>query len=89
MTIKAHQFEHIVSKFQMTSRNAGDRLVWFEYEGKILTHTRRSYKSGDLPFQKSMPKQLGLTPDEFRQAAACKLDKGEYIEILRRKGYLK
>ena len=88
MTIKAHQFEHIISKLQMTSRNAGDRLVWFEYEGKIITRSRRSHGSGDLPFQKSMPKQLGLTPDEFRQAAACKLSRDEYIEILRRKGYL-
>lgn len=88
MTVKAHQFEHIVSKFQMASRNAGDRLVWFEYEGKIITRSRRSYGSGDLPFQKSMPKQLGLTPDEFRRAAACKLSRDEYIEILRRKGYL-
>ncbi len=88
MTIKAHQFEHIVNKFQMTSRNAGDRLVWFEYEGKIITRSRRSNKAGDLPFQKSMPKQLGLTPDEFRKAAACKLSREDYIEILRCKGYL-
>jgi hypothetical protein len=89
MTVKAHQFDHIVNKFQMKSRNAGDRLVWFKYEGKLVTYTRRSHKSGDLPFQKSMPKQLGLTPNEFRQAAACKLDRDEYIKILRRKGYLK
>jgi len=89
MTIKAHQFEHIVNKFQMKSRNAGDRLVWFEYEGKIVTRSRRSNKAGDLPYQKSMPKQLGLTPDEFRQAAACKLSLDEYIGILKRKGYLK
>jgi len=88
MTIKAHQFEHIVSKFQMKSRNTGDRLVWFEYEGRKITRSRRSNKAGDLPFQKSMPKQLGLTPDEFRQAAACKLNRDEYIEILRHKGYL-
>lgn len=88
MTIKAHQFEHIVSKFQMKSRNAGDRLVWFEYAGKIITRSRRSNKAGDLPFQKSMPKQLGLTPTEFRQAAACKLDRDKYIGILKRKGYI-
>ena len=88
MTIKAHQFEHIVSKLQMKSRNAGDRLVWFEHKGKIITRSRRSNKAGDLPFQKSMPKQLGLTPDEFRQAAACKINRDAYIEILRLKGYL-
>lgn len=88
MTVKAHQFDHIVQKFQMKSRKAGDRLVWFEYEGKKITRSRRSRTSGDLPFQKSMPKQLGLTPDEFRLAAACKLDRDEYIEILRSKGYL-
>jgi hypothetical protein len=88
MTIKAHQFEHIVSKFQMKARNTGDRLVWFEYEGRKITRSRRSNRAGDLPFQKSMPKQLGLTSDEFRQATACKLSRDDYIEILRRKGYL-
>jgi len=88
MTIKAHQFEHIVNKLQLKSRNAGDRLVWFEYDGKKVTHTRRSYKSGDLPFQKSIPTQLRLSQEEFRKAVSCKLTRDEYIEILRRKGYL-
>jgi len=88
MTIKAHQFDHIVQKLQLQSRSSDHRLAWFEYEGKKVIRTRRSNKSGDLPFQKSMPKQLGLSPDEFRKAAACKLSRDEYIEILRRKGYL-
>ena len=46
MTIKAHQFDHIVNKFQMKSRNAGDRLVWFEYEGKKITHKSNNYVVG-------------------------------------------
>jgi hypothetical protein len=36
MKIKALDFEHIVQKFQLKTRNAGDRLAWFEYKGKLL-----------------------------------------------------
>ena len=50
MNIKARDFEHIVQKFQLITRNAGDRLAWVEYEGKVITRTRRSHGSGELPF---------------------------------------
>ena len=88
MTIKSHQFDHIVQKLQLQSRSSDHRLAWFEYEGRKVIRTRRSRRSGDLPFQKSMPKQLGLTLDEFRRAVSCKLTKDEYIEILRHKGII-
>jgi len=86
MNIKARDFEHIVQKFQLRTRNAGDRLAWFEYEGKIITRTRRSHGSGDLPFSDKIRVQLSLTGDEFRKAIQCHLSRDDYIEILRRKG---
>jgi hypothetical protein len=86
MNIKARDFEHIVQKFQLRIRNAGDRLAWFEYEGKVITRTRRSHGSGDLPFSDKIRVQLGLNEEEFREAIQCHLSRDDYIEILRRKG---
>ena len=87
MTIKAKDFDHIVQKFGMETRNRGDRLAWFEYDGKIITRTRRSdKKGGDLPFQHSIRQQLKLNEDEFRKAIACHMGRDEYIVILKQKG---
>ena len=89
MTIKAAQFEHIVQKFGLRTRNSGDRLAWFEHEGRIVTRTRRSHgRGGDLPFQHSIRQQLKLNENEFREAVACRLSREDYIEILRRRGLL-
>jgi len=89
MTIKAHQFDHVVQKLQLRTRQADHLVVWFEYEGQVLAKTRRSNRPGDLPFQKSIPKQLKLSREEFRRAVSCKLARDEYIEILKRKGIIK
>ena len=89
MTIKASDFEHIVKKLQLRTRNRGDRLVWFEHEGKIVTRTRRSHIKGrDLPFQHSIRQQLKLNEDEFRRAVSCHLTRDEYLRILKNKGLL-
>lgn len=88
MNIKARDFEHIVQKFQLQTRNAGDRLAWLEYEGKIIIRTRRSHGSGDLPFSDKIRTQLKLNEEEFRRAIQCHLSREDYIEILRRKGML-
>lgn len=89
MTIKAAEFEHIVEKFGLRTRNTGDRLAWFEYEGRVITRTRRSLgRGGDLPFQHSIRQQLKLNENEFREAAACHLSRDDYIEILRQRGLL-
>ena len=89
MTIKASVFDHIVSKLGLRIRDSGDRLAWFEYEGKIVTRTRRSFVKGrELPLQHTIRQQLKLSESEFRQAVACRLGVEEYVRILRRKGLL-
>lgn len=89
MTIKAHQFDHIVQKLQLKSRQSDHLQVWFEYNGTKITKTRRSNRSGDLPFQHSIRQGLKLNEDEFRKAVSCKLTRDEYIEILKRKGKIR
>ena len=89
MTIKARDFELIVSKLDLKTRNSGDRLAWFEYEGKKVVRTRRSYKKGrDLPFQHSIRQQLKLNENELRQVIGCQISRNGYVEILKAKGLL-
>ena len=88
MTIKHAEFERIVRKLQLRTRKSGDRLAWFEYEGKTIVRTRRSEKKGDLPFSHAIRQQLKLNEDQMRELIACPLDRVGYIEILRQKGLL-
>lgn len=92
MTIKAREFDHIVDKLQLKTRDSRDLLAWFEVEidgrRKIVTRTRRSKGSGDLPMQHSIRQQLKLNEEQFRAAVGCTLSREDYIEILRTKGLL-
>ena len=88
MTIKAYEFDHMVAKLGLKVRDSGDLLAWFEFEGKIITRTRRSKGSGDLPMQHSIRQQLKLNEQQFREAVGCKLTREAYIEILRAKRLL-
>lgn len=88
MTIKVHEFDHLVSKLELKTRDGRDLLAWFEYEGKKITRTRRSKGSGDLPMQHSIRQQLKLNEEQFKAAIGCTLTRQDYIEILRAKRIL-
>lgn len=88
MTIKAHEFDHLVAKLKLKTRNSRDLLAWFEYKGKIITRTRRSKGSGDQPMQHSIRQQLKLNEEQFREAIGCTLTRQDYIDIIRNKGLL-
>jgi hypothetical protein len=88
VSIKAKDFDRLVTKFGFRTRDSGDLLAWFEYEGKITTRTRRSRGSGDLPMQHSIRQQLKLNEEQLRQAVSCHLTKDDYIQILRGKGLI-
>lgn len=88
MTIKAHEFDGLVRKLGLVTRNAGDLLAWFEYEGKIITRTRCSKVAGDLPMQHSIRQQLKLTEGQLRALIGCRTDREGYVQILRNKGLI-
>jgi hypothetical protein len=88
MTIKAHEFDRIISKFKFKIRDSGDLLAWFEYKGKIITRTRRSKTSGELPMQHSIRQQMKLNEDQLKDAIRCTIKRQDYIKILREKGLL-
>lgn len=88
MILKAKDFERIVRKLDLRTRNSGDRHAWFEHEGKTITRTKRSKKAGDLPFAHAIRQQLKLTEDELADLVACPLDREGYIAILRKRGLI-
>jgi len=88
MTIKAHEFDHLVAKLELKTRHSKDLLAWFEVDGQIITRTRRSKGSGDLPMQHSIRQQLKLNEQQMKKALGCTLTRNDYIDILRTKGLL-
>ena len=85
MTLKAKDFETLVSKLQLKTRNTGDRHAWFEYEGRVIARTKRSHGGGDLPASDKIRQQLFMNEDEFSGVIQCRFGLGEYIQILQRK----
>jgi hypothetical protein len=86
--MKKREFDRVVSKLDLRVRETHHRLAWFEHDGKVITRTRRSRGSGDLPASSSIRQQLKLSDDQLRQLIACKLDREDYVEILHKKGLL-
>ena len=88
MPLKVREFERLVKKLRLKTREGRDRLAWFEYEGKVITRTRRSRGSGDLPHSHAIRQQLKLNEDELNAILACTVSHDEYVEILREKNLL-
>ncbi len=85
--MKAHEFDRIVRKFQMNSRQGRDLLAWFEYDGRVITRTRRSKGTGDLPVP-LIRKQLALDEAKMRGAIRCTVGLDDYVQILTVKGLI-
>ena len=83
--MKKRQFDRLANKLELRLRDTHHRLAWFEYDGKVIARTRRSQGSGDLSMHHSIRQQLKLTDDQFRRILGCKLNREDYIEILREK----
>ena len=82
--MKAHEFDRVVGKFGMKTRQGRDLLAWFEYEGRTIARTRRSKGTGELPVR-LIRQQLKLNSEQLRQAIRCTLGLDDYIEILKGK----
>jgi hypothetical protein len=86
--MKVHEFERLVNKLQLKVRDSRDRIAWFEYEGRIITRTKRSHGKGfDLPAD-LIRNQLKVSGKEMAGLIQCRLSLDDYVEILRRKKLL-
>jgi hypothetical protein len=86
--MKVRDFERIVTKLDLKVRDSRDRHAWFEYEGKVITRTKRSHGSGfDLP-RDLIRQQLKLTDKQLFALISCTFSKDDYIAVLRDKKLL-
>lgn len=85
--MKIHEFERLESKLRPKTRNAADRLAWFEYEGKVITRTKRSHGNKDLPAH-LIRQQLKLNEAELSGVITCSLEFDDYVQILKKKGLI-
>jgi hypothetical protein len=86
--MKVHEFERLVNKLQLKVRDSRDRIAWFEYEGRVITRTKRSHGKGfDLPAN-LIRQQLKVSGTEFAGLIQCRLGLADYVNILRSKKLL-
>lgn len=74
----------------MVVTDSKDRLAKFYYDDALILTTKRSHGSG--PIEGNIPyfirQQMKLSQKEFDDLIACPLKLLEYIEILKRKGWI-
>ena len=88
MPLKAREFDTIVNKLEMTTRESDHFHAWLEVEGKVVVRTRRSHGSGDLPAADLIRQQLKLNERELRDLIRCPMSREDYIEHLRARGVI-
>lgn len=85
--MKTHEFERIVKKLGLQTRNSGDRLAWFVYNGKVVVRTKRSQGNKEQPGDK-IRQQLKLNDQQLAELIGCSLTLEGYVSILKAKGVI-
>jgi hypothetical protein len=86
--MKVHEFEKIVNKLGMQTRDTHDRLAWLVHDGVTVVRTRRSQgNSKHLPAH-LIRQQLKVNEEQFAGLIACHVSKQDYLEILTGKGII-
>ena len=85
--MKVHEFERIVRKLNLKTRESGDRLVWLEYEGKTVIRTRRSHGNKEIPSY-WIRQQLKVNEEQIKGLIDCPFSFSDYINLLKSKGII-
>ena len=82
--MKTHEFERIVKKLGLKTRNSGDRLAWFVYNGQTVIRTKRSQGNKEQPGDK-IRQQLKVNEEQLAGLISCSVTLENYVEILKSK----
>jgi hypothetical protein len=82
--LKVHEFEKIVAKLGLKTRNSRDRLAWFEYNGQTVVRTKRSHGNKEQPGN-MIRQQLKVNEKEFAGLISCSVSLDDYVNILIRR----
>src|SRR5271165_3327047 len=86
--MKVHEFERIVTKLGMETRNSSDRLAWLVHEGVTVVRTRRSHGNNKYMPEHQIRQQLKVNESQFAGLISCSVTKDAYIKILTDKGII-
>jgi hypothetical protein len=86
--MKAHEFDKIVSKLGMETRNSYDRLAWLVHNGTMVVRTRRSFGNSKFVPADKIRQQLKLNETQLSGLISCSVSKKDYIDILTEKGII-
>ena len=90
MSLHADEVDRAWKKLGMEIKNTNDRHARFYFEGRLVITTKRSFGSGELGgnIPHLIRQQMKLSASEFKDLIACPIGRNEYIDILRRKGWI-
>jgi hypothetical protein len=86
--MKVHEFERVVKKLGMATRNSSDRLAWLVHDGLTVVRTRRSHGNNKYLPENQIRQQLKVNESQFAGLISCSVSKDDYIKILTDKGII-
>jgi len=86
--MKVHEFEKIVNKLGMETRNSSDRHAWLVHNGVTIVRTRRSHGDGKYIPEDKIRQQLKVNEGQFFGLISCAVSKQDYLDILTKKGVI-
>lgn len=86
--MKVHEFDTIVKKLEMETRDTKDHHAWLVHNGITVARTKRSHGNNKYIPEDMIRKQLHVDKDQFAGLYKCSVDKPAYIKILIDKGII-
>ena len=87
--MKVHEFETIVKKLGMETRDSSERHAWLEHGGAVVVRTRRSHGNSKYMPEHKIRTQLKVNESEFAGLISCSVTKQQYLSILTDKGIIR
>ena len=86
--MKAREFDKIVTKLGMETRESKHHHAWLVHDGVTVVRTKRSH--GDRKFvpEDLIRKQLHVNAEQFLGLQDCTVSKEEYLKILVAQGVI-
>jgi len=89
--VKVNDVLRAFDKLDMKIREGRDTLAFFYCDDRLVLWTKVPHKRGELkgklPYY--IRQQLRLTDRQFRQLLQCRIDRSEYVQILKSKGLIR
>jgi len=86
--MKVHEFERIVTKLGMETRDSRDRLAWLVHDGVTVVRRRRSHGNSKYMPEHQIRQQLKVNESQFAGLISCDITKEDYIKILTDRGVI-